>query len=308
LPTITDANLFLGRIPPERFLGGKMQLFPELAATAIETLAKELNLSPVRTALGIVEIANAHMERALRVISVERGYDPRDFTLLSFGGAGGLHAVDLARRLSIPRVLISPFASTLSAFGMLAANVTKDYTKTVMLPGNTPHNQVSSQVEPLIERGCRDIQAEGFATQDIEIEVSLDMRYRGQSYELTIPFTKDFSDQFHQEHLNTYGYQRLEAILEIVNLRVRAIGVVTPPKIKPQPISDTDPSPALIDHRPVVLGTESKLSIPFYSGESLNPGNILPGPAIIVREDTTILLPQKTQTEVDDLLNLVINA
>ncbi len=121
-----------------------MPLYPELAEAAISPLAAHMSLSLTETALGIIEIANAHMERALRVISVERGHDPREFTLLSFGGAGSLHAADLARRLHIPRVLVPPFAATLSAFGMLTADVVKDYTQTVMLPGNTPNLNIKS--------------------------------------------------------------------------------------------------------------------------------------------------------------------
>ena len=155
--TVTDANLLLGRIPPDRFLGGEMPLYPELAENAITPLAEQLGLSLTETALGIIEIANAHMERALRVISVERGYDPREFTLLSFGGAGSLHAADLARRLRIPQVLIPPYAATLSAFGMLAADVVKDYSQTVMLAGNTPINNLQSKISPLLERAHQEI-------------------------------------------------------------------------------------------------------------------------------------------------------
>ena len=137
LPTVTDANLVLGRLLPDHFLGGKMQIDPGRAYTALEKLGQSLNLTPIQAALGVIEIVNAQMEKALRVISIERGYDPRDFYLFSFGGAGGLHAVELARHMGIPKVIISKFASTLSAFGMLASDVIKDYVKTVMLPGTT---------------------------------------------------------------------------------------------------------------------------------------------------------------------------
>jgi N-methylhydantoinase A len=304
-PTITDANLFLGRILPDRFLGGEMQLYPNLADQAIEKLARDLNLTPEQTALGIIEIANAHMERALRVISVERGHDPRDFTLLSFGGAGGLHAADLARRLNIPRILISPYASTLSAFGMLAADVVKDYTQTVMLPGDTSYSEIRQRIAPMLERGRQEIQAEGFADQSIVIDDYLDMRYRGQSYELTISFTEDFVDQFHQEHQRTYGYQRPQANLEIVNLRVRASGVVEPPQITSQSLESSDPSHARFDTRPVIYPS-GRLATSFYRGESLKAGNTLYGPAIVVRDDTTILIPSQAQATVDAYLNLII--
>ena len=305
IPTITDANLFLGRILPDRFLGGEMPLYPKLAKIAIETLAQKINLTPIETALGIIEIANAHMERALRVISVERGHDPRDFKLLSFGGAGGLHAANLAHRLRIPQVLISPYAATLSAFGMLTADVVKDYTQTVMLPGDTTYDQITTRINPMIERGHKEIQSEGFDPQDIEIKSYIDMRYRGQSYELTIPFSKDFSDQFHQEHFRTYGYQRLRSPLEIVNLRVRATGLVASPQIEALPIEGTDSSPARFDIRPVQFkfGVQE---IPFYRGESLRPGNQITGPAIVVRQDTTILIPINDRASIDSFKNIIL--
>ncbi|MEW6093730.1 MAG: hydantoinase/oxoprolinase family protein, partial [Chloroflexota bacterium] len=230
-PTVTDANVVLGRIPPEYFLGGEMPLDFSHAYDALERLGKELNLSAEQAALGVVAVVNAHMERALRVISVERGHDPRTFTLLSFGGAGGLHAADLARGLGIPRVLVPPLASTLSAFGMLAADVVKDYTLTVMLPGNTPVSELAARLEMLAERGRREVLAEGITAEKIRVERYLDMRYCGQSYELIVPFDEAVVDKFHQMHHYQYGYANNNAAIEVVNLRVRAVGKVTPPPL-----------------------------------------------------------------------------
>jgi len=306
LPTVTDANLVLGRLLPDHFLGGEMLLYPELAQAAIAPLADKLGFSLTATALGIIEIANAHMERALRVISVERGYDPHDFILLSFGGAGGLHAVDLARRLHIPRVLIPPYAATLSAFGMLAADVIKDYTQTIMLPGSTSSHDLQSFITPLLDRGYAEIQAEGFGAENIQLEPALDMRYRGQSYELTIPFSQDFATVFHKAHQHTYGYQRPEANLEIVNLRVRATGLVKSPRITPKPMTSPDPAAALIEYRQVIMESNLEIPVPFYKGEILNPGNLITGPAIIIRDDTTILMGPQDKARVDRLLNLWI--
>ncbi|MBC8504491.1 MAG: hydantoinase/oxoprolinase family protein [Anaerolineales bacterium] len=305
LATVTDANLLLGRIPPDDFLGGALPLFPDLAEEAITRLGKELGLTPVETALGVIEIANAHMERALRVISVERGYDPRDFILLSFGGAGGLHATDLARRLRIPEVLISPFASTFSAFGMLAADVIKDYTQTVMLAGDCPIEEIMTRFRPLIKNGNDDIRNEGIAEENILLQQSLDMRYRGQSYELNIPFEENFVAEFHKAHQHAYGYARPGGEIEIVNLRVRAVGQVPSPQIQSQPQGTSDPSIALIDQRPVIF-TDGTKDIPFYRGELLQPGNQLHGPAIVVRDDTTILISAADSASVDQYLNLFI--
>ena len=303
--TVTDANLFLGRIPPDDFLGGEMPLYPDLAQTAIETLSAELGLSPIETALGIIEIANAHMVRALRVISVERGYDPQEFTLLSFGGAGGLHAVELARQLRIPQVLVPPYASTLSAFGMLAADVVKDYTQTVMLPGTTTFATVPQVLAPMTVRGRKQIQSEGFTSHEIRIEEFLDMRYQGQSFELTIPLGPDFETRFHRVHEQTYGYQRPNAKLEIVNVRVRATGMVTPPEISPQPLSQNDTSPALMDNHLVTFSGGPR-EVPFYRGETLSPGSQIKGPAVVVRRDTTILLGPGDEGQIDPFKNLVI--
>ena len=203
------------------------------------------------------------MERALRLISVERGYDPAEFTLLSFGGAGGLHAGMLARKLGIDRILIPPIASVLSALGMLVANVIKDYSLTVMLPGITSIDDIEAAFTPLVERGMVEISKEGFTEEQILIERKLDMRYKGQSYELIIPFSERYVEAFHSLHHREYGYSRVGAPLEIVNLRVRSIGIVKAPQLSPYIEAGPDPMPAYIGSRPVVFH-EGIQTIPFY--------------------------------------------
>jgi N-methylhydantoinase A len=304
-PTVTDANLMLGRIAPEFFLGGRLQLDPNRARTVLARLGEALGLAPEQAALGVIEVANAHMERALRLISVERGHDPGDFTLLSFGGAGGLHAADLARRLHTPHVLVPPLASTLSAFGMLAADVVKDYTQTVMLPGDTPYPAIARALAPMLERGRAEIMAEGVRPGEILVEPSLDIRYRGQSYELNVPFGDTFAEDYHQAHRGVYGYDRQEAPLEIVNLRVRATGRVTSPRLPEHRRASADPGRALINRRRVLFpaGWEQ---VPFYRGEALQAGNLLSGPAVVARADTTILIGPADRAEVDSHLNLSI--
>jgi N-methylhydantoinase A len=309
LPTVTDANLVLSRLQAEHFLGGQMHIDPDRAKRVLANIGDQLELDvPMKieqAAMGVIEIVNAHMERALRVISVERGHDPRDFSLLSFGGAGGLHAVELARRLDVPRVLISPFASTLSAFGMLAADVIRDYTQTVMLPGHTPVAEISAAIEPLVIHGLRDVRAEGIPSESIVIEKMLDMRYRGQSYELTVPFGEGFIIGFHETHHRAYGTSRDGAEVEIVNLRVRATGRVSTPQIIPLPLGSADPAPAWIERREVWYPS-GPVYVPIYRGELLSPGNIVPGPAVIVRSDTTILIGVSDQASVDGFSNLHI--
>jgi N-methylhydantoinase A len=313
LPTVTDANLVLGRISPEHFLGGEMPLVPGRAETALSALGERLGLDPVSTALGVIEVANAHMERALRLISVERGRDPglqsgAPFTLLSFGGAGGLHAVELARRLDIPYVLAPPLAATLSAFGMLAAEVVKDYTQTVMLGGDVPPQAIGAALDPMVRRGYQDLAQEGFPAGQTRVERFLDLRYKGQSYELTVPWDghEDLHPKFHAAHRLAYGYANPLAEIEIVNVRVRASGKTQPPRLTPQPVGDPDPSAALIARRPVVLENGQTVETPFFRFESLQPGHRLSGPAVVLRSDTTIWLPPDSRAGIDGFQNILI--
>jgi N-methylhydantoinase A len=313
LPTVTDANLVLGRISPEHFLGGEMPLAPERAERALSGLGERFGLDPVSIALGVIEVANAHMERALRLISVERGRDPglqsgAPFTLLSFGGAGGLHAVELARRLDIPYVLAPPLAATLSAFGMLAADVVKDYTHTVMLGGDVPPQAIGAALDPLVRRGYQDLAQEGFSAGQTHVERFLDLRYKGQSYELTVPWDghEDLRPKFHAAHRLAYGYANPFAEIEIVNVRLRASGATQSPRLTPQPVGDPDPSVALASRRPVVLEDKQTIEAPFYRYESLRPGHRLAGPAVVLRSDTTIWLPPGSRAVLDEFQNILI--
>ena len=305
LPTVTDANLVLGRLSAEHFLGGQMPLDASRAFSALAKLGGMLELTAEQAALGVVAVANAHMEHALRLISVERGHDPRRFALLSFGGAGGLHAADLARGLGIPRVLVPPLASTLSAFGMLAADVIKDYTRTVMFPGSTPIADLSAQLEALAVRGRREILVEGVPAGCIRIERFLDMRYQGQSYELIVPFSETVYADFHRLHKRQYGYASNNTPVEVVNLRVRAVGQRSPPPLSQRPVQGSNPIEAYLESRRVVFA-EKSMETPLYRAEALEPGNRIQGPAVVVRSDTTILIGPVDRAEVDEFDNLRI--
>lgn len=310
-PTVTDANLILGRIPVDLFLGGQMELDADAAQSALTLLAGEAGLSPrpgltraQTVALGIIEVVNAHMERALRVISVQRGHDPRDFTLVSFGGAGGLHAAALARSLGIPRVLVPPGASTLSAFGMLAADVVKDYVQTVMCNGDTPFSQLQQLINPLLARGQADVAAEGVPVETINLEQLVDMRYQGQSYELTVPLNAQYTENFHAAHAQAFGHSEPEMPVEIVNLRVRAVGRLPAPPLV-QSVTSTSVPPEPFDHRPVVLAN-GLASVPLYHGHNLMPGQRLVGPAVVVQPDTTIFLAVGDNLYTDSYRNLIL--
>jgi N-methylhydantoinase A len=313
-PTVTDANLVLGRLAADSFLGGRMVLDEGAAESALDQLARDAQLQSLEglsaaqvAALGVVRVTNAHMERALRVISVERGYDPQDFVLVSFGGAGGLHAVELAKAVGIPKVLVPRGASTLSAFGMLTADILKDYVQTVMLSGDTSYEELMGRMESLEVRGVGELQGQGVRLEDITLYREIDMRYVGQGYELSLPLSHDFTQDFHLLHKRRYGHSAPDAPVEVVNVRLRVVGSVTKPPLPRMPMGESDPSSAFTGQRSVVFGEREAGLIPFYSGERLKPGNELVGPTIVVYEDTTVFLAEGDRGEVDENLNLVID-
>ncbi len=294
-PTVTDANVVLGRLSPENFLGGEMKLDAEAANTALDKLAGEAGLG-----------ASTGLTRAIRVISVERGHDPRDFALVSFGGAGSLHACELARSLGIRSVLIPPGASTLSAFGMLTADVVKDYVRTVMLPDDTTFFDLEQAIAPMVARGKTDLDTEGVPSERVRLEPTYDIRHQGQSHELAVPLTAEYADVFHQTHNRAYGHSEPQAALEIVNLRVRAVGRVKQPKIRKGLTSNRDVSEAQLDEQDVILADGSARTISQYAGEVLHPGHSVAGPAIVVQPDTTVYLSSGDILEVGVYLNFKV--
>ena len=312
-PTVTDANIVLGRIRPEHFLGGKMKIDETRAHNVLTQLAKRARLvkrtdltMAQSAALGIIEVTNAHMERALRLISVQRGYDPRDFTLVAFGGAGGLHVCELARALNIGQVIVPHRASTMSALGMIGADVIKDYVRTVMLPEDTLYGELLSRIKSMVVLAQAEMAEELISEDDIYLQNTLDVRYRGQSYELNVPLTQDYQSDFHDAHMQAYGYSNVNDSIEIVNLRVRCIGSVSAvPILKTKSVS-TDSSVAHLGKYPIVLSGEI-IDTDIYSGDLLMPGHVIVGPALIVYSDTTILISYEDRAAVDSWHNVVLN-
>jgi N-methylhydantoinase A/oxoprolinase/acetone carboxylase beta subunit len=288
--TVTDANLLLGRLDPHHFLGGRMAIDYERTATHADAFAKTLQISATRLAEGIVQIANANMEHAIRAVSVQRGHDPRDFALLAFGGAGGMHCCEIADALGIQTVIIPKYAGVLSALGMLLADVRKDYSQTILKLSNfVSFDDLEQHLAPLIDAAKTDLASEGFASQDLMITCSLDMRYQGQGYEINVPFTPAFMAEFNREHQRLYGYSNPARLTEVVNVRVNAAGITRKYAFPSSPC-DPQPLPAANATRPAWFGGNWR-DTTIYHGEQLNSGMKGTGPVIITSGQSTIVIP-----------------
>jgi len=302
--TVTDANLVLGRLDADHFLGGTMHLYADRAVAALEQLVPDLGaVGPQAAAWDVIQVANATMERAMRRISVERGHDPRRFTLVAFGGAGPLHACDLARALSIPRVLIPPIPGVLSALGMLVAAPMRDYSQTVMVEIGEGSAGAGSWLRQhfaaLEEKALAEMGAEGHRPDDVALHRLLDVRYRGQSHELTIPVELEapaVAARFHDAHDRRYGYRRPDEPVEVVNIRLQAVAPVTPPP---------DPGEALVGQKSVWFD-RAPLTTDLYQRERLSPGHAFGGPAVVFQYDTTTVVPPQWRARVDPFTNLVL--
>lgn len=309
--TVTDAHVVLGRLIPDAFLGGTMQLDPERALKVVSHIAQTLNASAEEAALGIIRIANANMEAAIRVISVERGLDPRHFTLVAFGGAGPLHACELASTLRIPRVLIPTIPGVLSALGMLVADTLKDYVRTVMVLIEEAQDVVSSTLAALEKQGRTDLTREGVSDKNIVIERYLDLRYVGQSYELTIPFEGDSvqaANLFHATHERRFGYNDPNERVQVVNVRLKARGIVNPPVLERQSMRSGVVVEPKMTRKIIFASTDGPAThdVPVYERIALQPGATFSGPAIISQYDTTTIVPPEWSVRVDAIGNLLI--
>ncbi len=306
-PTVTDAHLFLGRIGAEGFLGGEFKLDEQRARKWMAKSAGPMR-SIEKFAQGIVDVANAVMEKAIRVISVERGYDPRDYALVAFGGAGGLHACELAAALEMPRVLIPKFPGGLSALGILRADVAKDLSQTVRLAVENRHalRAPLAQAFARLERqALREMSGEGFASRSVRIERCLDMRYSGQAYELVVPAGGDFIGAFHRAHERRYGYADPSRQTEIVNVRIRAIGATPKPELPRERRSRTSVTSAIVNFRPGIFSGRAYRT-PVYDRAKLGAGHRFRGPAIVTEYSATTVLPPGWMGRVDIFGNLIL--
>ncbi|MGE7664874.1 hydantoinase/oxoprolinase family protein [Ureibacillus composti] len=316
-PTVTDANLILGRLDPANYLGGEFSVYPEKSYEALEKLATELELDVERVASGILEVANANMAGALRVISSRRGYDPRDFALIAFGGAGPLHATALARELGIKTVIIPPSPGVLCAQGLLLSDMRHDFTLTELVALELADCSIlENGFVELSNRGTKRLEGEGVHSENIELKSSLDLRYKGQEYYLNVPIEGEITyklldeatKRFHEIHKSTYGHAAENEPVEIVNLRLSAIGKIERSNLEKELNEDTNPSAILaINHRPVFFNEFGWLNTPIYRRNGFKLGNNIVGPAIIVQMDTTIIVEPKQTVQVDEQGNLIVS-
>ena len=313
--TVTDANLMLGRLLPDHFLGGRLSLYPERAESLMGSLASGIGASARSTALGIVRVVNATMDRAIRTVSLERGYDPRRFVLVPFGGAGPMHACELAEELGIPKVLVPTYPGILSALGVAIANIVKDYSRTVMLRGeDVSRRRLDEEYHGMEGLAREELRHEGLAVDRMGALRFLDVRYVGQSFELTIDYPpptnrdnlpKSISDLFYKAHLQRFGYADRREPVEIVSLRLKLELVMDKPRITPQPAGPPDPSAARMGETEVVFASGPAVT-PFYRRENLESGALVEGPALVVQTDTTIVVPPGWGGPVDQYGNLVL--
>ncbi|MHB8576866.1 MAG: hydantoinase/oxoprolinase family protein, partial [Dehalococcoidia bacterium] len=310
-PTVTDAQLTLGRLQPDHFLGGRMRIDAEAGRRAIQRLAGPGGFRTAESAASaVVRVANANMERAIRVISVERGYDPRRFSLLAFGGAGPIHACDLAEALRIPRVIIPPHPGVLSAFGMIVADVTRDYVMPVMsrIDGVELAGALIVRFGELETVGRAELAASRHDMAAAVVERSLDMRYAGQSYEVSVdaPTLKpaDWERDFHEGHSRRYGHSHPSRPVEIVNARVRLRIPRQRPDVAPDAVAGGKAAP--IGIAGVWFGR--RVRTPIFRRDALRPGASLSGPAIIVQMDTTTVVNPGWQLAADPVGNLIMEA
>ncbi len=299
-PTVTDANLVLGRILPFAFLGGRFELKKELSEKVIGELASKLGLSLEETALGIIQIANINMSRALRRVSLERGYDPQEFALFCFGGAGGLHACSLAKELGIKKIILPKIAGSFSAFGLLFSPPIKDFSKTIWIDARDKE-KLFKYIKEL------KTQAENYAKkrkelfEEVNIEIFLDMRYKGQGFELTIPFAEEYVSIFENEHKRQFGYTCNEFPVEVITLRLRIKG--NSPRISWKIEKGQN---KVFLQKTKVFTEKGWIEVPVIDWNSLKIGEEIKGPALIIEDFTTVWVEPEFIIKVRENYTLVL--
>lgn len=314
-PTVTDAHLVLGRLQAEHILGGEgtLEMAPEAAREAVATLGSPLGRSAEEAALGILRVANATMERALRRVSVERGHDPREYTLVAFGGAGPLHAGALAEALGMERVLVPPAPGVLSALGLLMADVVYDTSRALLTRADALVSDPGS-----LQGAADAIESEGQAVLNDhgrpDFSFELDARYVGQSYEVSVPLQTPITSEhvadavraFHDRHRQRHGHADPEEPVEVVALRGRGTVAVPPPTLPREPETDLPLDEAMLGTRPVWFDADGPMETTAYARTALHHGHAVEGPAILHQYDTTIVVPPTWHARIDAWQNVWI--
>lgn len=317
-PTVTDANIILGKLNQNKILGGRMDVDIELARNAIYndiSLKSSLNIED--GAAGIISVVNSNMIRAIRVVSVEKGYDAREFTLMAFGGAGPLHACEIAKELGINRLLLPPSPGTLCSLGLLMADTRFDYSiSNIMLANENNMDEVNKIFKTLISEGTNMLNSEGIIEGKRQFEFVIDCRYERQNYEIPINIPigtlnteeiKELKNKFHNEHLKLYGYMDTDKDIQMVNYRVGAIGIIEKPNL--ENITNEKKIDILkeVEIRPVRFeGTDKYIDTAVYNREEIPIGYRIMGPAIIEQMDSTSIIPPDWVAYNDSYLNLIV--
>ncbi|MFC3127743.1 hydantoinase/oxoprolinase family protein [Pseudoroseomonas globiformis] len=318
-PATTDANVVLQTLNPTHLLGGRMEIRQDLSRAAIQRIADQLGLGLMETAQGILSVVIANMARAIRVISIQRGHDPRDFTLMAFGGGGPLHAARLARELDMKRVLVPRNPGILCAMGLLLTDLRADFAATKLLPATDASlGEVAEAFAGLARRAEAWFAQEHIDAPAQRLTRTADMRYQGQNYELAValpegPVTaatlQALVEGFAEAHRQRYGFVAEGETVQIVTLRLEATGLVRKAELKAHPEAGPDAGSAITGRRPVWFPEAGNfVDTPIYSRDALHPGNRFTGPAVVEQMDTTTVVPPGMTARVDPYLNLILEA
>ena len=317
-PTVTDANLLMGRLSAERFLGGRMHLDEDAARRAIrDVISEPLRMETAEAASGIIAIANATMANAVRAVTTERGLDPRDFSLVAYGGAGPMHAVEVARELAIRNVIIPVSPGHFSAIGMLTADLRREYVRTHFCRFTDERlGELESICEELEAQALSWLRGTGVSSENVSFERAADMRYAGQEHAVTVGLPVKFTDEdatnrikalFDAAHLQMYSHNAPEEDAEIVSLRVSIIGGLPKPHWVELPKGDaTPPADALLGRRPVRFGKGTPVEAAIYDRGALLAGNVIEGPAIIEEAASSTTVPPDVRCTVSALGHLLL--
>jgi N-methylhydantoinase A len=315
---VTDANVVLGFLPPDALLGGRMPIRRDLAEAAIGRLGAALGMDAMATAQGILAIVTANMAKALRVISVQRGHDPRDYALMAFGGAGPLHAARLAQEMEMRRVLVPRNPGILCAMGLLLTDLRADFaaTRLLRMDDATTPGALAEAFAALEAQAARWFAEEAIGPDARRMRRTVDMRYAGQNYELGIAVPEGLTGDallaalmagFAAEHQRLYGFLAEEEPVQIVTARLEASGAVKKAQFRAEPEASSDPDAARSGERQVWLDGAWR-AVPLYDRDCLAPGNRIPGPAIVEQMDSTTIVPAGWTARVDGFANLVLEA